>query len=522
VTELIPTKATFAPGDPLEVEVRGDPAPVSLWRLDTRIAEAAPEDGLVRFPPQPEGGYGLEGGGATGALDVLADPLSRPRYGFVARYERGRDTEGMIDNVRRLHLNAVQFYDWMYRHAQLVSPTEEFEDALGQRISLDTVRRLATALTAAGSSPLAYAAVYAAGRDEWPAWEDAGLFRADGSAWTLGEDFLWNVDPSNERWLSHFAGELRSALAAGGFAGFHLDQYGAPKHAVRRDGTTVDLAEAFPALLEHLAVEIPEARMIFNNVNDFPTWATARATQDAVYIEVWAPHVRLAHLAELVTKARSLAPERGIILAAYLSAFRGDEAAAAAAERLQHSVVFSHGGSVLLHGEADAVLTEAYYVSNQSISPEAQESARRCYDFAVRYGDLFFDRSSVDVTRSYLGGVNEDITVVSNARVSTDCEAGALWVRVIRTSEGLLISLIDLSQQDDDLWDAPKRPAPPLRDVSVGLERTGSRAPRIDFAEPDETPGLTPLVPEFDGRHDRVVLPPFGPWAIVLVRDEAP
>jgi dextranase len=522
MTELLPTKATFAPGEPLEVEVRGAAAAVSLWRLDAKIAEAVPERGLVRFPPQPEGGYGLEGGGATGALDVLADPLSRPRYGFVARYDGGRETAGVVENVRRLHLNAVQFYDWMYRHARLLPPTDEFEDALGQRISLDTVRRLATALTAAGSAPLAYAAVYAAGSDEWPEWEEAGLFRADGSPWTLGEDFLWNVDPSSERWLAHFAAELHSALAAGSFAGFHLDQYGAPKHALRRDGTSVDLAEAFPALLEHLAVEVPEARMIFNNVNDFPTWTTARATQDATYIEVWAPHVRLAHLADLVTKAHWLAPERGVILAAYLSTYRGDEAGAVAAERLQHAVVFSHGGSVLLHGEDDAVLTEAYYVSNRSISSEAHESARRCYDFAVRYGDLFFDRSSVDVTRTHLGGVNDDVTVQSSARVSTDCEAGALWVRVIRTAAGLLISLIDLSQQDDDLWDAPKRPAAPLVGVSVGVERIASRAPRIAFAEPDANPGLVQLAPEFDGRHDRVELPPFGPWAIVLIRDEAP
>ena len=96
---------------------------------------------------------------------------SRPRYGFVSHYEAGRATDGVAENVRRFHLNAVQFYDWMYRHAKLMPPEEEFEDALGQRISLATVRRLVAAVHEAGSLPIAYAAVYAVGKEAWPEWE---------------------------------------------------------------------------------------------------------------------------------------------------------------------------------------------------------------------------------------------------------------------------------------------------------------------------------------------------------------
>jgi dextranase len=260
--------------------------------------------------------------------------------------------------------------------------------------------------------------------------------------------------------------------------------------------------------------------MIFNNVNDFPTWTTGRATQSAVYIEVWAPHVRLAHLAELVTKARSYAPDKAVILAAYLRSYRGDEAAASAAERLQHAVVFSHGGTVLLHGEENAVLTEAYYVSNHTLSDAPREAARRCYDFAVRYGDLLFDPDSVDVTRTHLAGENLEVRVEAPVRVSTDCEAGALWARVIRTQHGLLISLIDLSDQLDDLWDAPKRPSPRLAGVRVAIERVAPVAPSFAFAEPDESPGLARLESSFDGRHDVVTLPAFGPWALLLVRED--
>jgi dextranase len=514
--ELLPAKATFAPGEPIVVEGRGVDGTVGLVHLDRLVAEARVDGGRVSFPPQPEGGYGIDADGASTAVDVLADPLSRPRYGFVSHYEAGRATDGVAENVRRFHLSVVQFYDWMYRHAKLMPPTEEFEDALGQHVSLATVRRLVAAVRRSGSLPMAYAAVYAVGAEAWPDWEADGLFRRDGSPWMLG-DFLWNVDPTSERWLAHFTGELRSTLDVG-FAGFHLDQYGSPKWALRRDGTRVDLVEAFPALIDRVAVDVPESRNIFNNVNDFPTFATVHANQALTYIEVWAPHTTLAHLAELVTKARLLAPDRAVVLAAYLSAYQGDEGAALQAEKLQLATVFSHGGTVLLHGEESAVLTEAYYVMHKEITWATQDVSRRYFDLAVRYGDLLF--AAEDVTRTHLGGENEEVRVEASAPVSTDAEAGTLWGRVLRVSGGLLVSLIDLSAQADETWDAPKTPSAPLDGVRLSILRGSEDAARFAIASP-AAPQLVALEPARSERYDTAELPAFDTWALVLIRDGA-
>ena len=517
---LLPTKATFAPGEPIEIEARGAAGPleVSLWHLDEHVATAtAPPGANAVFPPQPEGGYGLEAGGTAGALDVLADPLTRPRYGFVARYERDRDPAGVADQVRRLHLNCVQFYDWMYRHARLLPPQDDFEDALGRSVSLATVRTLAAAVRAAGSLPLGYAAVYAVGRDERCSWTDIELLRPDGTTWALG-DFLWNVDPSDERWLRFFTAELREAATQVGFAGFHLDQYGAPKRARRPDGVLVDLAEAFPRLIDRVAADLPEARLIFNNVNDFPTWSTAPTNQDATYIEVWPPHDELGHLSTLVDKARQLASAKPVILAAYLSPFRGDEATASAAERLLLATVFSHGATALLHGEERAVLTDPYYVRHVEIGDETRDLSRRYYDFAVRYGDLLFDRSLVDVTRTQIAPETREVTIDAPVPVATDPTAGKLWVRVARGAQGLLVSLIDLSAQEETVWNAPKRAPEPLERVRVGVERTGAGA--IAFACPEESPGMRRLESVTAGVHDVVELPPFSTWALLWIRDE--
>ena len=62
-----------------------------------------------------------DGSTATTAFDVTANALARPRYGFVTDFLPGRvDGDEVADSLRAFHLNAVQFYDWMYRHASLL------------------------------------------------------------------------------------------------------------------------------------------------------------------------------------------------------------------------------------------------------------------------------------------------------------------------------------------------------------------------------------------------------------------
>ena len=96
---------------------------------------------------------------------------------------------------------------------------------------------------------------------------------------------------------------------------------------------------------------------------------------------------------------------------------------------------------------------------------------------------------------------------------------GSLWARAVRLSAGLLVSLIDLSAQPDDLWDAPKRPAQPLAGVRLSLERSAG-LPRFLFADPRRPASSLPLESEFDGRYDTVSLPQFRAWALLWVPDE--
>jgi len=83
----------------------------------------------------------------------------------------------------------------------------------------------------------------------------------------------------------------------------------------------------------------------------------------------------------------------------------------------------------------------------------------------------------------------------------------------------MLVSLIDLSAQDDDRWDAPKRPARTLDGVRLSVERSSREQGRFLYADPDEQPGMLALEPEHDGRYDTVTLPAFKTWALVWLPD---
>jgi dextranase len=529
-TELLPVKAAYGPGEPLDVEITGAKAGdrLELWRLDELIASTRVGRGrFASFPPQKPGGYGLEllregRALARSALDVLERPGSRLRYGFVSRFEPGRDPRPVVDHARRLHLNAVQLYDWMYRHARLLPPRPVFDDPLGRRLSLQTVRRIVDGLARAGSEPLGYAAVYAVGEAEAREWEPEALLRPDGTPWRLGDDFLRLVDPAARRWLAHLARELEQARAEVGFAGFHLDQYGWPKRALRADGTEVDLAAAFVGLLVGLRRALPTARLIFNNVNAFPVWATAAAPQDAVYVEVWPPHDGFEHLAQLVTDARRLAPGKPVILAAYMSVFaHAPEAAALRAARLTMATIFSHGGSHLLCGEDGAVLTDPYYPRHHVLSVRGRAIFRRWYDFAVRYGDLLYAPKATDVTRSWVGGVNEDIRLEGSPPVATDPRAGSVWARLTEVDEGFVLHLVNLTGVGETRWDTPAAALPRVRGLRLSVLRQTATAPDVAVADPDGKPALRALRVRSADDRDVVDLPPFDTWLMVLIRRAA-
>ncbi|GAA2077665.1 hypothetical protein GCM10009840_10530 [Pseudolysinimonas kribbensis] len=523
--ELLPFAATGAPGQPIVIEVRGmrGPGIVSVWRLGDPVLEQSwSGDGSIELPPLPAGGYGVEltvgEHVVRTAVDVRDDPRTRLRYGFTVDFRPGRDPGALVDTVRRLHLTGIQFYDWAYRHADLLGGGDEYLDALGQPVALATVRRLVAAVTDAGADALGYAAVYAVGPQEWPRWEHRALLTATGERYALG-DFLFLVDPAAPDWREAFAAQLAEAAREIGFAGYHLDQYGYPKTAVSPDGGAVDVERSFSALIEAVRAALPASRLVFNNVNDFPTWRTGADPQDALYIEPWAPHTTLGDLADVARRARAAGGEKPIVLAAYQHVY--DDAPAANADlatAFTMATLYSHGVTQLLAGEGDRVLVDPYYVRNHVVELSTADLLRRWYDFLVEHDELLLDPSIVEVTGSYAGEYNAELDVTfAGAELDHRARAGTVWRRVTRAGDRLVLHLINLVGQDDTEWDAPRAP---VGDPAAGVlrfRRVGAHAPRVRVADPDGAPRLVELPVRLEGEWAEAELPPLAVWQLVTI-----
>jgi dextranase len=527
--EVLPTRASFDAGADVRIEVRELPEPGSLtvWRLGDQVGSAVIDSaGEFSLGPLPPGGYGVElaitGGVVRTAVEVCAPGERRLRYGFVADYADGRDAAPVADTVRRLHLTGVQFYDWAYRHADLLGGGEDYTDALDQPVSLATVRRLVSAVQQAGARALGYAAVYAAGPGEWSAWQHLALLDPDGRPHGLG-DFLFLLDPAADEWSKHFAGQLQEAVRRVGFDGFHLDQYGYPKWATRPDGGSVDVAASFVTLIERLRADLPDAYLVFNNVNNFPTWRTARAPQDAVYVEVWPPHTTLGSLADVAGQARVEGAGKPVVIAAYQQVYDlapTEEADLATAFTM--ATLYSHGATQLLAGEADRILVDPYYVRNHRVGPSTAALLKRWYDFLVEHGEILLGAGLSEVTGSMAGTYNGDCDVTyPDTTVSGGPDAGSVWRRIVRDGDRLVVHLVNLTGQTDTLWDAPRRPVGNPGRGTLRVRRTRDTLPRIRVADPDRSPRLTDVPVVTDGDYAVAELPAPHVWQLLVI-DQSP
>jgi len=385
-------------------------------------------------------------------------------------------------------------------------------------VSLETVRALIGAAHRAGADALGYAAVYGVGHGEWSTWAHNALLTPSGSTYGLG-DFLQLVDPDAEDWQTHFRADLRAATVNVGFDGFHLDQYGYPKHAIRPDGVPVDVAASLDKLINAVREELPGGRLVFNNVNDFPTWRTTRSPQDATYIEVWPPHVTLGDLAAVVGRARSLAPQRPIVIAAYQSLYAtASPETADLTTAFTMATLFSHGATQLLAGEGGHILVDPYFVHNHMAVESTLHLLTRWYDFLVEHGELLMSMEAAEVTGAYVGSYNADLDVAyPGHRVTHEPVAGSVWRRVIAADGRLVLHLINLGGQSDTLWDVPRRPPADVGLGTLRMRRWGPGLPRVRIADPDGTPRLVDLPVDADGDDAIVALPKLHVWQMILI-----
>ncbi len=492
----------------------GDPAEVQSYDFElTAGRQTVP---IEWTPPPNPAGYSadvelfLEDGTlvahAVTAFDVLPSWTAYPRYGFLSDFGKHRlDPDVTLAQLARYHINGLQFYDWQYRHDQLLAPTDDYIDPLGRAVSLPIVRNLVEAAHRHGMAALPYMAVYSASEEfarKHPEW---ALYDQAGKAITFGDNFLGLMNPSaNGTWCQHLLSEAGRALREIPFDGLHIDQYGEPKQAWDYQHTPVNLPQAFAEFIQAARNQQPDKTILLNAVGNWPIEVLATASLDFLYIEIWPPDEKYEQLARIVLNAVHLSQGKVVVIALYLTADRLPNIL------LADALIMACGGARIELGESGRLLSDPYFPKHQAIPENLQIELRRFYDFSIRNGEWLTSYNlPKDERKIWAEGVlNPDWVTMS----------GSVWSIAHHRPEGLCLSLVNMTGLKDPCWNIA-HPAPlPRKNLQIRM-KCSQKPNRVLWLCPEQQTRPLSLDFKFDNGKLSCVIPEIRYLGVIIVYD---
>ena len=519
--DLYPVKAQFLTGEEVTLCLETDGniceyAEVAVYHLNTLLYQQTAADftGDIQISvgkyDSAFAGFGVSVTVCMGskrilletAFDVVDNPKRSLRYGFVSDFTQEDANNGAVEWLNKCHINMVQYYDWSYRHDQLVTEQAFYNDMMGKPICRETVTDKIKKCTAHGMQSIAYGAIYAASKPFFEKHTGWALYNSCQKPFVFIDVFYIMNIAKGSPWQEHLIGEYRKAITEMGFSGIHMDTYGFPKTAyshLRGKPELIRLDQEIPSLISKTRQDLTgtnqDPYLIFNNVGNWPVYSTAATEQDAVYIEVWNPYERYSHIAQLIYEARQFSScRKPIILAAYLEPFRKDTSVRAMnAARILTAAIISNGAYHLLQGENQAVLTQGYYSDYTRLSDQDAAILRRYNDFMIRYLDLFYDEDLRNVSMTHMGWDNYEYQCSSHP-VSTYGEADKLWLTIREKGSRKCLHFVNLCGCETDYWNKGKKAPVPQKNVHVVVQ-VDCPVKGVFTASPDDASMQAQIIP---------------------------
>jgi len=487
IVDFYPSQGSYSPGEivTLFIEIEA-PAPKNLslrifiqhltepfivLEYQSQIKSGSQTIQVDWNPPNTPAGYSARllidpDIQASTAFDVLRSWTDFPRYGFLSDFSTSRsDPDATLRKLMPFHINGLQFYDWQYRHDQLLASTEEYIDPLGRAMSLDIVRKLVDAAHKHGMAAMPYLAIYAASADFWRAHPDWALYDEAGKPIAFGENFLGLMDPSaGSSWSHHLLKEGANTLKGISFDGLHIDQYGDPKKAWNAEHESVDLPRAFADFIQSASNQHADKTILFNAVGNWPIETLAESAVDFMYIEIWPPDLEYRRLAEIVVNAVRLSHGKAVVIAHYLPAVRP------ANNLLADAVILACGGTRIELGEDARLLSDPYFPKHEELSEDLYANFRSLADFAVRNGEWLrpYTLSAAEKEAWSNGELNPKFISIDET----------ILTLLRRPPNLLILHMVNLSNLDlHQQWDVV-HPAPTLRqkvEVKIQIQHSPSK-----------------------------------------------
>ena len=258
---------------------------------------------------------------AVTAVDVSSDWKRYPRYGYITEFDTSttasRNTQIMNNLSRDYHINSLQYYDWMWRHENIIKTNTSghiestWTDWSGTQVSYSILQDSIAKAQNRNMAAMPYFQVYI-GLDDYesissvsPEW---GLYSDTSAAsqyhHSAGSTNFWLFDPSNNLWQQHLFGQYTAAMLALNWDGLHLDQLGNIGNGTyyNYSGNPVNLSQGLKSIVdeskEHLNyLETAYSQLqgkdalMFNIVNGgIGYWAVDNllgCNSDIVFSEIW-------------------------------------------------------------------------------------------------------------------------------------------------------------------------------------------------------------------------------------------
>ncbi|MFC5530497.1 glycoside hydrolase family 66 protein [Cohnella yongneupensis] len=284
------------------------------------------------------------GSGAT-AIDVSSDMAKYPRYGFISEMTSAETSTMSTDKVNELaqdyHINAWQFYDWMWRHEKVIKRTggvidSTWQDLFNRQIDWSTLGNQIDAVHDQNGAAMAYAMIYAARENyptygvnaQWGLYEDATHTKQFDFNFGFGPILHW-FNPLNANWQNYIFTEYLDAINAGDFDGIHVDQFGQRNNVYDYNGNPVNLAQSFSPFLDAaksaLTTNNAAKDHITYNIVDGTVdgWAaddvSTNADVDFLYSEIWYLSNSYKQLKDYIDDIRANSGGKAAVLAAYMN-----------------------------------------------------------------------------------------------------------------------------------------------------------------------------------------------------------
>ena len=369
----------------------------------------------------------------TVGVDVSSTWTKFPRYGYVWDFRQKTNTAERIDKLKNYHINALQYYDWKYRHHKPVAPNlVQWDDWSGRAIYGDTVRSYISQARAVGMANMAYNMIYAAtsGYEQDGVQQDWALYYADDNpsgqghfsfkmadSTPTGITHLYFFNPGNPGWQNYIFGEMNKVFQSFDFDGWHGDTVGEWGKMKTSDNQTLYVKDTYTEFLNKAKHAIGDKKLVFNPVGAQGIENVNISNVDVLYAEIW-PWDRDSDgqlydtyysLKKEIEQSRKESGGKSLVVPAYMSYDYGEQNPGSpfntAAVMLTGVTVYAAGGSRMELGDNGNMLSNEYFpAQNLYMTEELQHRVSKLYDFIVAYENLLRDGQMETTNRIEIPG----------------------------------------------------------------------------------------------------------------------